>query len=236
MQIWWNSMYREYRDTDGHAGGITEWDGCTYLSHIAASMRGMLVTSSHTRPVPSHLSTCARVHRALQWDMPCVVRMPSRARLFLLPPSPFLFALFLLFSFSPFFYTPFALARVASEESEWRLKRADQNLLEGKRPVPFSRGMTSDFALSFTDRDTYVAKICGRRVSTWVSGEFGSWKLIVKIIRSSIEINGVMYHLLSQHVPYLYSRDVSFFKFSCPFFPMINASSVTYFHQSVIKQ
>ncbi|KYM75886.1 hypothetical protein ALC53_13951 [Atta colombica] len=35
-------MYREYRDTDGHAGGITEWDGCTYLSHIAASMRGIV--------------------------------------------------------------------------------------------------------------------------------------------------------------------------------------------------
>ena len=233
-------MYREYRDTDGHAGGITEWDGCTYLSHIAASMRGMLVTSSHTRPVPSHLSTCARVHRVhsneiCRVSLGCTLALDSFSFPFpsSVPPSPFLFALFLLFSFSPFFYTPFALARVASEESEWRLKRADQNLLEGKRPVPFSRRMTSDFALSFTDRDTYVAKI---RVSTWVSGEFGSWKLIVKIIRSSIEINGVMYHLLSQHVPYLYSRDVSFFKFSCPFFPMINASSVTYFHQSVIKQ
>jgi len=110
MQIWWNSMYREYRDTDGHAGGITESDGCTYLSHIAASMRGMLVTSSHTRPVPSHLSTCARVHRALQWDMPCVVRMPSRARLFLLPlsllPSPFPFPFR---SLSPFFLLSFFL-------------------------------------------------------------------------------------------------------------------------------
>lgn len=86
--------------------GITERDGCTCLSHIAASTRGMLVTSSHTRPVPSHLSTCARVHRALQWDMPCVVRMHSRARLFFFPLS---FRSLSPFFLPSFFYTPSAI-------------------------------------------------------------------------------------------------------------------------------
>lgn len=183
----------------------------------------MLVTSSHTRPVLSHLRTCARVHRALQWDMPRVVRDAfSRSTLFL----PFFPVALFLSPFSPssFFFTrhlPFALARVASEESEWRLKRADQNLLEGKARSFLPRN--DKWLCVIFHRPRHVrAKI---RVSSWVAGEFGPWKLIVEITRSRIEIDGAVYHLASQHAPYLYLRDIHLFflDFSCYFFrwPMV---------------
>lgn len=110
MQISRNSVYREYRDTNGHGrGGITEWDtACVRcLSRIAALTRGMLVTSSHTRPVvPAR--TLARVRERIEHtneicrvSLGCILALGS---LFFLSLS--LFALFLLLSSPRFFFLP----------------------------------------------------------------------------------------------------------------------------------
>lgn len=110
------------------------------------------------------------MHRALGWNMPHVVRMHSREGFSFFP---FLFlSRFFLFSIC-------ARSAELPEKSEWRLKRADQNLLE----VPsLYLEMTSDFALSFTGRDTYAPRYACRANAR----EFGPWKLIVAIMRLRI--------------------------------------------------
>lgn len=104
---------------DTGRGGITEWDTAVRcLSRIAAFTRGMLVTSSHTRPaVPAR--TLARVRERIEHtnemcrvSLGCILALGS---LFFLSLS--LLALLLLLSSPRFFFftrhLPFALARVA---------------------------------------------------------------------------------------------------------------------------
>lgn len=165
---------------EGRDNGMGHGRVVRCLSRIAALTRGMLVTSSHTRPVVHRAHLIARVRERIEHtneicrvSLGCILALGSLFFSFLISlslssrsPSPFILSPFIFF-FSPAICHSHSLASPARRRIRMKTKKGWSELARGQgRPRSFSpRGMTSDFALSFTGAATRTPRAvpAGRR-------------------------------------------------------------------------